>query len=67
MNAMELGALCDDLDLYPDEMLGTIAARLGFGETPASGRRRPGRRTLSWDRLDHAAAARATSSALAAA
>jgi len=33
MNAMELGALCDDLDLYPDEMLGSIAARLGFGET----------------------------------
>jgi putative tRNA adenosine deaminase-associated protein len=32
MNAMELGALCDDLDLYPDEMLGSIAARLGFGE-----------------------------------
>jgi putative tRNA adenosine deaminase-associated protein len=32
MNAMELGALCDDLDLYPDEMLASIASRLGFGE-----------------------------------
>ncbi len=30
--AMELGAMCDDLDLYPDEMLGDIAARLGFGQ-----------------------------------
>jgi putative tRNA adenosine deaminase-associated protein len=29
--AMELGALCDDLDLYPDELLGDIANRLGFG------------------------------------
>lgn len=32
MEAMELGALCDDLDLYPDEMLSGVAARLGFGE-----------------------------------
>jgi putative tRNA adenosine deaminase-associated protein len=32
MDAMELGALCDDLDLYPDEILSGIAARLGFGE-----------------------------------
>jgi putative tRNA adenosine deaminase-associated protein len=32
MDAMELGALCDDLDLYPDEMLSGVAARLGFGE-----------------------------------
>ena len=29
---MELAALCDDLDLYPDEMLGSVASRLGFGE-----------------------------------
>jgi putative tRNA adenosine deaminase-associated protein len=29
--AMELGAMCDDLDLYPDELLGDIANRLGFG------------------------------------
>jgi putative tRNA adenosine deaminase-associated protein len=29
--AMELGAMCDDLELYPDELLGDIAARLGFG------------------------------------
>lgn len=33
LKAMELGALCDDLDLYPDEMLDSIAARLGFGDT----------------------------------
>jgi putative tRNA adenosine deaminase-associated protein len=32
MDAMALGALCDDLDLYPDEMLARIATRLGFGE-----------------------------------
>lgn len=32
VSAMEMGALCDDLDLYPDEMLGDIADRLGFGD-----------------------------------
>lgn len=32
LDAMELAALCDDLDLYPDEMLGSVASRLGFGE-----------------------------------
>ncbi|SFF94932.1 putative tRNA adenosine deaminase-associated protein [Actinopolymorpha cephalotaxi] len=31
MAAMEMGALCDDLDLYPDEMLSKIAERLGYG------------------------------------
>jgi putative tRNA adenosine deaminase-associated protein len=31
MSAMELGALLDDPDLYPDELLGDIAERLGFG------------------------------------
>jgi putative tRNA adenosine deaminase-associated protein len=31
MGAMDMGALLDDLDLYPDEMLGDIATRLGFG------------------------------------
>jgi putative tRNA adenosine deaminase-associated protein len=31
MGAMDMGALLDDVDLYPDEMLGDIAARLGFG------------------------------------
>jgi putative tRNA adenosine deaminase-associated protein len=31
MGAMDMGALLDDFDLYPDEMLGDIAARLGFG------------------------------------
>jgi putative tRNA adenosine deaminase-associated protein len=30
--AMELGALCDDLDLYPDQMLDSIASRLGFSD-----------------------------------
>ena len=32
LKAMELGALCDDQELYPDEMLDSIAARLGFAE-----------------------------------
>jgi putative tRNA adenosine deaminase-associated protein len=32
MSAMDLGALVDDYDLYPDEMLGDIAARIGFGQ-----------------------------------
>ena len=31
MHAMDMGVLIDDDDLYPDEMLGTIATRLGFG------------------------------------
>ena len=31
MGAMDMGALLDDVDLYPDEMLGDIATRLGFG------------------------------------
>ncbi len=29
---MELGAICDDLELYPDEQLEAIAHRLGFGD-----------------------------------
>lgn len=29
--AIELGAMCDDDDLYPDELLSDISARLGFG------------------------------------
>ena len=28
---MDMGALLDDFELYPDEMLGDIARRLGFG------------------------------------
>jgi putative tRNA adenosine deaminase-associated protein len=32
MQAMELGVLCDDPDLYPDEVLSDIARRLGFGD-----------------------------------
>jgi putative tRNA adenosine deaminase-associated protein len=32
MGPMDMGALLDDFDLYPDEMLGDIAARLGFGQ-----------------------------------
>jgi len=31
LDEMELGALSGDLDLYPDEMLSSIASRLGFG------------------------------------
>ena len=31
MGAMDMGALLDDYDLYPDEMLGDIAGKLGFG------------------------------------
>lgn len=32
MSPMELAAVCGDLELYPDEMLGQIAARIGFGQ-----------------------------------
>ncbi len=28
---MDMGALLDDLDLYPDEQLSDIATKLGFG------------------------------------
>lgn len=31
LGAMDMGALLDDFDLYPDEMLSDIAAKLGFG------------------------------------
>ncbi len=31
LSATQLGAMCDDVDLYPDEVLGDIAERLGFG------------------------------------
>ena len=31
MGAMDMGALLDDVELYPDEMLADIATRLGFG------------------------------------
>src|ERR1700761_1130377 len=31
LDEMELGALSGDLDLYPDEVLASLAARLGFG------------------------------------
>lgn len=31
MNAMDLGLLLDDFDLYPDEMVSEIARKLGFG------------------------------------
>jgi putative tRNA adenosine deaminase-associated protein len=29
--AMDMGALLDDYDLYPDELLGEVAHKLGFG------------------------------------
>ncbi|HET7326899.1 MAG TPA: tRNA adenosine deaminase-associated protein [Nocardioidaceae bacterium] len=32
MGAMDVGALLDDYELYPDEMLGDIATRIGFGQ-----------------------------------
>lgn len=32
VDEMELGALAGDLDLYPDEVLSSIAGRLGFAE-----------------------------------
>ncbi len=32
MHPMDLAALLDDYDLYPDEMLSDIARRIGFGE-----------------------------------
>jgi putative tRNA adenosine deaminase-associated protein len=32
LGAMDLGALIDDADLYPDEMLSDIAERAGFGQ-----------------------------------
>ena len=32
MDAMDMAALLDDVDLYPDEMLSDVARRLGFGE-----------------------------------
>lgn len=31
LSAMELGAMCDDPDRYPDEVLSDIARRIGFG------------------------------------
>ncbi|CAB5240453.1 unannotated protein [freshwater metagenome] len=32
MNHMEIAALCDDAELFPDEQLEAIAGRLGFSE-----------------------------------
>lgn len=32
MSAMDMGALLDDVDLYPDEMLSEVARKLGFGK-----------------------------------
>jgi putative tRNA adenosine deaminase-associated protein len=32
LDAIELGLLCENLDLYADEVAASIAARLGFGE-----------------------------------
>jgi putative tRNA adenosine deaminase-associated protein len=29
--AMEVSAICSDLELYPDEMLAQISSRIGFG------------------------------------
>lgn len=32
LNGMELSTLCDDADLYPDELIEAIAVRLGFAD-----------------------------------
>jgi len=32
-DAFELEAICEDVEQYPDEMLGSIAGRLGFAES----------------------------------
>ena len=32
LHAIDMGALLDDVDLYPDDVLSDIARRLGFGE-----------------------------------
>lgn len=32
LHASDLGALLDDVELYPDEMLSEVARRVGFGE-----------------------------------
>ena len=32
LSAVELAELIDDFDLYPDEILSTVAERLGFGD-----------------------------------
>jgi putative tRNA adenosine deaminase-associated protein len=32
VDEMELGALSGDLDLYPDEVLASLASRMGFGQ-----------------------------------
>lgn len=31
-SAAEMGALLDDYDLYPEELLGEVASRIGFGD-----------------------------------
>ena len=32
MTALDLGVLCDDDDLFPEDILRDVAARLGFGD-----------------------------------
>ncbi len=32
MSGAELAMLCEDIALYPDEVLGSVASRLGFGD-----------------------------------
>ena len=32
MGAMDMGALLDDLEAYPDELLADIASKIGFGQ-----------------------------------
>lgn len=32
LDSMAVAAVCDQIDMYPEEMLGEVAQRLGFGE-----------------------------------
>ena len=32
LHAFDMGALLDDVELYPDDVLSDIASRLGFGD-----------------------------------
>jgi putative tRNA adenosine deaminase-associated protein len=32
VESMAVASICDDIDLYPEEMLGELAERMGFGE-----------------------------------
>ena len=52
MSAKDMGALLDDFDLYPEEILSEIADSVGFGEQVRPARR--SRRVSDWDAADAA-------------